>query len=98
MGMMSECLPPGVKNCQEPDLTAEVPGIGGAGLERCRDGVEQDGIDDRLVVEGYLGGFGRHREHDMEIGHRQQVGLTIGEPAFARRALALGAMPLRHEL
>jgi hypothetical protein len=71
-----------------------MPGIGSNGLERSGDGVEQDAIDDRLVVEGDLGDFGRHREHDMEIRHRQQIGLAIGKPSFACRALALGAMPV----
>ena len=46
--MMGERLAPCVKNGQEPDLTAEVPRIGGDGLERCGDGVEQDGMDDCL--------------------------------------------------
>ena len=83
-----------MKNGQEPDLTAEVPRIGGDDLERCGDGVEQDGIDDCLIVKGDLGDFGRHREHDVEVRHRQQIGLTVGEPPFARRALTLGTMPV----
>ena len=92
--MMRECLTPSVKNGQEPDLAAEVPGIGSDGLERCRDGIKKDGIDHRLVVEGNLGDFGRHREHDVEIRHRQKIGLTVGKPPFARCTLALGAMPI----
>ena len=55
VGMMGERLAPCVKNGQEPDLTAEVPRIGGDDLERCGDGVEQDGIDDCLIVKGDLG-------------------------------------------
>jgi hypothetical protein len=43
-------------------------------------------------VEGDLGDFVWHRKHDVEIGHRQQIGLTVGKPAFARRTLALGTM------
>lgn len=92
--MMGECLAPCVKNGQEPDLTAKVPRIGGDGFKSCGNGVEQDGINDGLVVEGDLGDFCWHREHDMEIRHRQQIGLTISEPSFACRALALGAMPV----
>ena len=92
--MMGERLAPCVKNGQEPDLPAEMPRIGGDGLECCGDGVEQDGIDDGLVVEGDLGDFGRYREHDVEVRHRQQIGLTVSEPSFARRALALGTMPV----
>jgi len=69
-------------------------GIGCDGLERRCDGVEQDRIDHRLVVERDLGDFARHREYDVEIGHWQQIGLTVSEPPFARRALALRAMPV----
>jgi len=92
--MMSECLAPCVQNGQEPDLAAEVPRVGGDGLERPGDGVEQDGIDHGLVVEGDPGDVGRHGEDDVEVRHRQQIGLTVGEPAVARRALALWTMPV----
>ena len=46
------------------------------------------------VVEGDLGDFGRYREHDVEVRHRQQIGLTVSEPSFARRVLALGTTPV----
>lgn len=92
--MMGKCLAPCVKNGEEADLTAEVPRIGGDGLECGRDGVEEYGIDDGLVVEGDLGDAGRHREYDVEVRHRQQIGLTVSKPSFARRALALGTMPV----
>lgn len=45
-------------------------------------------------MKGDLGDFGRHREHDVEVRHRQQIGLTVGEPPFARRTLTLGTMPV----
>lgn len=79
---------------QKPDLAAQVPGIGCDGLERRRDGVEQDRIDHRLVMERDLGDFARDREHDVEIGHWQQIALTVSESPFARRTLALRAMPV----
>ena len=92
--MMGEHLTPGVKNGQEADLATQRSWIGSKGLERRGDGVEQDAIDYGLIVEGDLGDLGRHGEHDVEIGYRQQIGLTIGQPSFASRALALGAMPI----
>ena len=92
--MMGERLAPCMKNGDEAELAAEMPGIGGDGLQRCGDGVEQDGVDHRLVLIGDRRDLGRHREHDVEIGHRQQIGLAGGEPLFARGALALGAMPV----
>lgn len=92
--MTGEHLTPGVKNSQEADLAAQMSWIGSNGLKRRGDGVEQDGIDDGLILEGDLGDSGRHREHDVEIGDRQQVGLTVSQPPFASCALALGAMPI----
>jgi hypothetical protein len=47
-----------------------------------------------LVLEGDLGGWGRQREDDMEVRHRQQLGLTRGKPLFAFLPLALWAMPV----
>ena len=41
----------------------------------------------------YRRDFGRYREHDMEVWHRQQIGLTIRKPSFARGALAFGTLP-----
>lgn len=79
MRMMRERLLLGMNYVQEPDLSAEVPGIAGDGLERRRDGVEQDRINHRLV-KCYLGDFTRHRENDVEIWHRQQIGLRVGKP------------------
>jgi hypothetical protein len=47
-----------VQDGEEADLAAEVPRIGGEGLERCGHGIEQYRIDDSLVVKGDLGDFG----------------------------------------
>ena len=55
---------------------------------------EQDGVDRLLVLEGDLGDRRRQREHDMEIRHRQQLGLPGGQPCGAGLALALRAMPV----
>jgi len=94
MRMMHERLTPCVENRQEPDLAAKVTGIGSDDLERCRNGIEQDRIDHCLVMKRDLGDLARYRENDVEIGHWQQIGLSVGKPAFARRTLALGAMPI----
>jgi hypothetical protein len=45
MGMMPQGLAPGVEHGDEPDLGAEMPGIGGDGSERLGSGPEQDGVD-----------------------------------------------------
>ena len=36
----------------------------------------------------------RQSEHDVEVRHRQQLGLTFGEPLFGGGALTLGTMPV----
>lgn len=94
MRVVGERLPPGVENGEEADLAAQMPRVGRNGLERRGHGIEQDRIDRGLVVEGYRRDFGRHREHDMEVWHRQQIGLTVRKPPFALGALALGTMPV----
>jgi hypothetical protein len=40
---------------------------------------EQDGIDDGLIVESDLGDRRRHGEDDVEVRHRQQLGLSVGQ-------------------
>jgi hypothetical protein len=35
-----------------------------------------------------------HGENDVEVFHRQQLGLALFQPAGARQSLALGAMPV----
>ena len=45
-------------------------------------------------MEGDLGHQCRQGEHDVEVRHRQQLGLSGGEPLGARPPLALRAMPV----
>jgi hypothetical protein len=76
------------------DLGAEMLGIGrdrGHGLGRS---LEQDVVDSRLVLVGDVGDLGRQREYDVEVRHRQQLGLALGKPRACCRPLALGAMPV----
>jgi hypothetical protein len=92
--VMGECLTPGMKDGDEAELAAQVPGVGGDSLQRCGHRVEQDGVDLALVLICDRCDLGRHREHDMEIGHWQEVCLSCFEPLVARCALTLGAMPV----
>jgi hypothetical protein len=59
-----------VQDGDQPDLGAEMPGIGSDDAERLGGGREQDPIDDGLVVQRDLGYRRRHREDDVEVGHR----------------------------
>ena len=62
--------------------------------QRLGGGLEQDGVDDGLVLEGDRGDRRRQREDDVEIGNRQQLGLPRGEPRGAGSPLALRAVPV----
>jgi len=92
--MVGERRAPGVKDGEDADAGAEVLGIGRDGDHGLGRGLEQDVVDHGLVLVGDVGDLGRQREHDVEVRHRQQLGLARGEPFPCRRSLAFGAMPV----
>jgi hypothetical protein len=94
MGMMMQVLSPGVQDGDQPDLGAEMPGIGSDDAQRLGGCGEQDAIDDGLIVESDLGDRRRHSEDDVEVRHRQQLGLSVGQPLGTRQPLALRAVPV----
>src|SRR3546814_9410537 len=53
-----------------------------------------DLVDGGLVLEGELGDRSRQREDDMELGHRQQLGLAGRQPRGAGLSLALETVPV----
>ncbi len=89
---MLQGLAPGVEHGDDADLGAEMLGIGGDGAQRLGRGAEQDGVDDGLVLEGDLGDRRRQGEDDVEVRHRQQLGLPGREPFGAGQPLALRAV------
>ena len=92
--MVGQRLPPGVQDRQAADPRAEPARIGGQRGHRLDGALEQHRIDGGLVLEGDGRDRRRQREHDVEIGNRQQLGLPIGQPLRPRRALTLRAMPI----
>ena len=92
--MMVQVLTPGMEHGDEADLGTEMLGIGRDPAQRLGRGPEQDGVDRLLVLECDLGHRCRQREHDVEVGYRQQFGLPGGEPFGAGLALALRAVPV----
>lgn len=94
MWVMCQGLAPGVENGDHAGLGTEVFWIDGDDPHRLSCGLEQDVVHDRLVLERDGGDGCRHREDDVKIRDRQQVGLTIGQPLRARQTLALGAVPI----
>jgi hypothetical protein len=89
-----QVLAPCVEHRDEADLGAEVLGIGRNGAQRLGCGPHQDVVDHGLVVECDLAERGRQREHDVEIGHRQQFGSAGIEPRGTRQTLTLRAVPV----
>jgi hypothetical protein len=63
-----QVLPPGVQDGHQPDLGAEMSGIGSDDAQRLGGGREQDAVDDGLIVERDLGDRRRHREDDWKYG------------------------------
>jgi len=92
MWVMEQALSPGVQHGDHAGLGAEVLRIGGDGAHCLRRRLEQDVIDDRLVLQGHGGERRGHSEHDVEVRHRQQLGLPVGEPLHPGQVLALGAV------
>jgi hypothetical protein len=73
-----------VENHGHAELGAEMPGISRNDGERLGGRAEQDRIDRGLVLERDLADRRRQREDDMEVGHRQQLGLPLREPLGPR--------------
>jgi len=91
MRMMGEGLAPGVQDGEEPDLGAEMRGIGGERHQRFGCRAHQDRINGGLVLESDLRGGWWQREDHVEI---EELALPSGEPALPRLALALRAVPI----
>ena len=82
--MVGERRSPGVQHGGEPDAGAEVPGVGCDSDQGLGGGFEQQVIDDRLVVIADVGERSRQGEDNVEIGHRQEFGLAVGQPFLGK--------------
>ena len=94
MRMMLELLVPSVKDAEETDLRAEVPGIFRDFQKRLGAAPEQQAVDDLFVLQGQGRQFVRERENDMGIARGQQFGAARVKPAVARGTLTPRAMPV----
>jgi hypothetical protein len=83
-----------VEHGQEADGGTEQSGIGGGFKQRGCGSAEQDRVDLFRVLKRQPADLSRQREHDVEIGNREKLGLTLSDPLGASRGLALGAMPI----
>ena len=94
MRMVLQLLIPGVEDTEETDLGAQTPGIRGD-LDQCLGtGAEEQAVDHFFVLQSQRGQLMGERKDDMGIGRRQQFGASRFEPAFARLALTLRAVPV----
>src|SRR5215831_6399949 len=74
--MMRHCRAPAVQHRGEADAGAEMLEIRRDREHRLCRGREQEIVDHGLVVVGDVADRRRQREDDMEIGHREQLGLA----------------------
>src|SRR5882672_10565708 len=94
MGMMLQALIPGVEHAEEANLGSKVPGIASDLLQSCSTGVKQQVVDQPFILQCERGQFPRQGEDDVHVAGGQQLSLTRLEPAQARVALTLGAVPV----
>src|SRR5262245_17598081 len=92
MEMRAQGLIPGMQDHGAPDLPAEVavPKL----HERLTRSVEQQGQERSLVREDEgveVVGYGKHQ---VEIGHRQELGFTVLNPLDLGKGLAIRAVPI----
>ena len=87
-----EVLAPGVQDGGDADVGAEMLGIGGDRRQRLGRRREQQAVDLGLVLVGDGADRGRQREHDVEVGNRQQLRLACRKPRLRRPPLALGTV------
>ncbi len=92
--MMLKLLVPGVKDAEETDLSAEMPGIFSDFQKRLGTAPEQQAVDDLFVLQGQWRQFVRERENDVGIARGQQFGAARVKPAVACVTLTSRAMPV----
>ena len=92
--MADQRLPPRVKNAEDPDLGAQMSGIGRDLAERRRARLEQPGVQAGTIPIAERQERMRQREDDVDIRHVEQVALACVEPALPRLRLTLRTVPI----
>jgi hypothetical protein len=75
-----------------PMRAAEMLGIGCNGKHGLGRGLEQQIVDHRFVLIGDISDPSGQRKHHVEIRHRQQLRLALGQPFLSGGALTLGTV------
>ena len=94
VGMMLQLLIPGVEDAEEADLGAEMLRVRGDFDQCLGAAAEQQSVDHFFVLQGQRRQLVGQRKHDMSVGRSEQFGAPGGQPAVARLALALRAVPV----
>ena len=94
VGVMLQLLIPGVEDAEESDLGAEMPGVRGNLINVSGARAKQQVIDHFFILQGERCQLVGEREDDMSVGHGEQFGAARGQPAVARLALTLRAVPV----
>jgi len=94
VGMMLQLLVPGVQDTEKADLGAEMLGVGSDSKQCLGAAAEQQRVDHGFVLQGQRCQLVRQREDDMRIGCSEQLSASRSQPAVARLALTLWAMPV----
>src|SRR6267154_5719059 len=92
--MADQRLPPRVKNAEDPDLGAQMSGIGRKLAERRRTRLEKPGVQAGTIPIGERQERMRQRKDDMHIGHVEEITLAGVQPALPRLRLALRAVAI----
>lgn len=83
-----------MERAEKTDLRAEMFGVGGNFDQCVGAAAEQQTVDHCFVLQGQRGQMMGQREDDMSIGCSEQFRASRGQPAVARLALTLGAVPV----
>ncbi len=85
--MVGQPLTSGMDNSYQAKGAAKMCRVGGDGPQWLGNAIAQDWIDAWLVLPGNRCDLGRDGEHNVEIGHGQEVRLAVCEPLVAGSAL-----------
>ena len=83
-----------MQDAEEPNLGAEMFGIGGDLEQSLGAGAKQKAIDFTLVLQRQRSQLMRQCEDNMDVRHGQKVPAARIEPAVAGVGLALRTMPV----
>ena len=87
-------LTPCVQNGRYADVGSEILGIGSKDGEGLGRSFEQQAIDDGFVLVSDPAQRRRQPEHQVKIGHGQELGFARRQPSRRRCPLALWAVPV----